>query len=267
MSLFFLHPFRILLSKILNQKMLRNRTLDKLLQKKIDYIECSICKSKKISIIHFNSESTLIKKYYCHNCDHIFSNNLQLNASLGQELFNYQSESKFFHQQLQLQISLLKEIYASSGNILDFGVGGNFQIQDYLSKRYPNFNFYTCDIYQNERKNYFQSYSADSPLHIFDGISSHAVIEHIDNTIDAWTYFNKLLKPIKLGGGIMLHSFPSQINEDLHHWSVQIGSHECIFSEQSLNILCAKTGFKLLKCKIFTTAVHPVFVFRKVFDF
>jgi hypothetical protein len=260
------HTFRLILSSFLNIKQLREMALSRLILQRSDEKECIICKGKSISIIQFLQDSFQIEKFYCHDCEHIFSNNLRQDVQMGDKLFNYKAESNFLKKQLQLQVSLIKELKLSCGNILDFGVGGNLKIMENLSRRFPEFKFFACDIFQCKQKNYFQTYSEESPMHFFDGISSHAVIEHLDNTIEAWKYFNRLLKPLDNGGGIMLHSFPSQVNEDLFHWSIKIASHECLFSEKSLKLVCKMSGFKLIKCKLFTSAVHPVFVFRKVAD-
>lgn len=232
--------------------------------------QCPICLGDNTVFLNFKFEGQVIQKYLCRNCDHIFSSNLQKNLDQAKAIFNYQNENA----QKPGQEFLLEKMYEflshavqkNRFSILDFGVGGNIRSNENLQAKYPNSQFNACDLYPLDKPFYFQSYMDDSKLGIFDGIASNAVIEHLDNTIEAWTYLNQLLKPVRLGETYMIHAFPSLINEDLYHWTIRIKSHECLFSKMSLDILCKKTGFKLLNIKYFHQVQHPVFYFKKVSD-
>jgi SAM-dependent methyltransferase len=230
---------------------------------------CPICNCSDVAGINFKHNNLVISKYYCKSCFHIFSNNLNKNIQKANELFLFSEKSIFYEKQKKLQQLLLKNYIRYNkepGVFLDFGVGGNTEIIKELNKKYLPHKFYACDLFSASIDNYFQTYSLSTPYNIFDGISSHAVVEHLDNTIEAFSYFNRLLKPLKNGGGIMIHSFPSTIVDDLWHWSIKIASHECIFSKKSLELICNKTGFQLIGVKIFTSAVHPLYYFTKIKD-
>ena len=131
---------------------------------------------------------------------------------------------------------------------------------------YPQHQFHACDLYSSNARDYFQIYSPASPLRRFDGISSNAVVEHLDNTLEAWRYLNRLLKPMAEGGGMMVHAFPSQIVEDPNHWAIRIASHECLFSRKSLELACRHSGFAFIRIRYFASVQHPVYYFRKTRD-
>jgi hypothetical protein len=231
---------------------------------------CPICSSANTRFLTFKFENQIIPKYLCMDCGHIFSSNLKKNLDQAKIIFNYQSENT----QKPGQEFLLEKLYevlshavkTNSYSILDFGVGGNLRASENLQVKYKNSQFLACDLYPLNKSLYFQSYADNSKLGIFDGIASNAVIEHMDNTLEAWTYLNHLLKPIKLGETYMIHAFPSLINEDPYHWTVKIKSHECLFSKTSLDLICKMTGFSLLKIKYFYQVQHPVFLFKKISD-
>jgi hypothetical protein len=88
-------------------------------------------------------------------------------------------------------------------------------------------------------------------------------------TISSWSRFNRLLKPVNEGGGIMVHAFPSLLHHDFDHWAIQIRSHTCLFSAKSLRFLCERTGFKLIR-GVLPRPVgphdHAVMIFRKISD-
>jgi hypothetical protein len=188
---------------------------------------------------------------------------LNQNLQKAAQLFAYERPNDQYEGQKRLQVELVKSTSVSKGRYLDFGVGGNIGISGDLRHIYPQHEFYSSDLYPSSTMHYFQMYSPDSPLHSFDGISSNAVIEHLDNTLEAWRYLNRLLKPVSKGGGIMIHAFPSQIVEDPNHWAIKIESHECLFSNDSLRLTCQKSGFELLKRRYFANVQHPVYFFAK----
>lgn len=231
---------------------------------------CPVCSCEKTYRVNFKFEGQLIPKNRCPKCGHLFSSNLNRNLNQANLLFNYQNENI----QKPGQEFLLEKLYKvlaqtvqkESYSIVDFGVGGNLSTYENMQAKYKNSQFFACDLYPLDRSAFFQSYTDNSKLGIFDGIASNAVIEHLDNTLEAWTYLNHLLKPVNAGDSYMIHSFPSLINEDPFHWTIRIKSHECLFSKTSLDILCLKTGFKLLKISYFHQVQHPVFLFKKIAD-
>ena len=232
--------------------------------------ECPVCSNRSAYVVRFKFETALITKFQCCKCAHLFSNNLKADLATASKLFNYEGENS----QKQGQEFLIEKLYQlvkdnsrqKQFNLLDFGVGGNLGTVEGLRAKYPESHFYACDLYEKKHDYYFQTYHDQSKLGFFDGISSNAVIEHLDNTTEAWAYLNHLLKPARLGGGFMVHAFPSQVNEDPFHWAIRIYSHECLFSKESLRAICEKTGFELLHIKYFHQVQHPVFFFRKVAD-
>jgi cyclopropane fatty-acyl-phospholipid synthase-like methyltransferase len=170
-------------------------------------------------------------------------------------------------------VQLLEELGRRSrlgnGTFLDFGVGGNLAAFQVAQLRNPQHKFMACDTYPSQVAGYFQTYAANSPLHCFDGISSYAVVEHLTETVAAWSYLNRLLKPLSAGGGLMVHAFPSQLHHDFDHWAIQIGSHVCLFSSKSLKLVCERTGFRM-ETGVFLRPIgqhaHGIMVFRKVRD-
>jgi len=130
-----------------------------------------------------------------------------------------------------------------------------------------NNTFYACDINERNETNYFKTYENDKMLGLFDGIASSNVVEHLDNTIEAWQYFNRLLKPYSDSRcSVMVHSFPSQLHYDFSHWGVQIKSHLCLFSERSLKIICERSGFGLSGWRWSGALRFPIFYFKKSED-
>lgn len=254
---------KVFLNNRLVSKYLRN----KIITNKVENQTCPICESNSITSLKFYFEQIDIMKFYCNVCGHIFTNNLRADIQKGFELFNYESENEHINDQKFLLLLLEKftrNTAIKNRRLLDFGISGNYRHLLELNANFKNVIFEGCDIYPCERKYYFQCYADEKKLGSFDGISSNAVVEHLDDTINSWKYLNKLLKPVESGGGIAIHAFPSQINEDYLHWAIQIKSHECLFSKNSLSILCSKTGFELIKIKNSSEVQHPVFFFKKV---
>lgn len=151
---------------------------------------------------------------------------------------------------------------------LDFGCGPNSSVT--LMLRKLGMPVHCCDIsnhhhYDNE---VFFRHSADSRWHNrFGGVVSVDVIEHLGDTLNTWHYFNRILK----SSGVMYHIFPTTIHYATVHHYITNAFHLCIFSEQSLRLLCHKTGFEF---RGFVPSVIPsadptlqnIFYFKKVRD-
>jgi len=256
---------KVFLNNIIVSKYLLRRILTDKDENQI----CPICNSNSITSLNFHFEQTNIIKFFCKNCGHIFTNNLRRNVHKGFELFNYGSENEHINDQKYLLLLLERETRnykTKNRRLLDFGIGGNYSHLIELNRYFNDVAFEGCDIYPSDKKFYFQAYADESKIGIFDGIVSNAVIEHLDDTVNSWKYLNTLLKPVDERGGIMIHAFPSQINEDYLHWAIQIKSHECLFSKKSLLINCHRTGFQLLKIKFSPFVQHPIFYFKKISD-
>ena len=230
---------------------------------------CPICGCTVCRTTTFKRTEGIIEKQLCPCCNHLFSGFLQTDPALGQEMFGFDTENDG----KATQICLLKEVAQRTGSdratVLDFGVGGNLAAFQEAQRLMPQHQFMACDTYQSSTQGYFQTYTSESPLGKFDGISSYAVIEHLTATVSAWTYLNRLIKPMAAGGGIMVHAFPSQLHHDFDHWAIQIKSHVCLFSPKSLAQLCKMTGFKMVdgfRLRPVGAHAHGVMVFRKVKD-
>jgi SAM-dependent methyltransferase len=157
---------------------------------------------------------------------------------------------------------------AKGNRFLDFGVGGNLRSISIAKSESPKNDYWACDLYPHPNPNYFTTYDT-THFGKFDGISSYAVIEHLTAPIPSWQYMNRLLRPCSQGGGIMVHSFPSQYHHRISDWQILIRSHTCLFSRRSLPLTLAKSGFKLLNCdppRPVGAHSHPIFVFKKVQD-
>lgn len=231
-------------------------------------IPCPVCGGSSRTTRFDRPEGT-IEKYICSNCGHLFSDFLQTDPGLGQEMFHFDTENPG----RQTQVELLEELIWRSGSqhgvYLDFGVGGNLAAFQEVQARYRDHRLMACDTYPSPVPGYFQTYAEDSPQHCFDGISSYAVVEHLTDTLATWTYFNRLLKPVVDGGGIMVHAFPSQLHHEYAHWSIQIRSHVCLFSHASLARVCEQTGFRMEEGTRYRPTglhAHGIMVFRKIRD-
>jgi hypothetical protein len=232
-------------------------------------VSCPVCGGGDCRPTAFERPEGQIEKYICCGCEHLFSGFLQTDPGLGQEMFQFDTENIGKETQVLLLEELVRRSGLERGIFLDFGVGGNMSAFQEAQARLPQHRFMACDTYPSLVPGYFQTYEEESPLHMFDGISSYAVVEHLTETFAAWIYLNRLLKPVASGGGLMVHAFPSQLHHDFDHWAIQIKSHVCLFSSKSLKLLCAKTGFQMEAGKFLRPIgqhAHGVMVFRKVRD-
>jgi predicted Zn-ribbon and HTH transcriptional regulator len=230
-------------------------------------VQCPICHNDQCRTVTYYFEQNRIEKALCPECHHLFSFlNLPENIPRARELFDYDAASLHSANELLLIKLLIKCSGKASGRFLDFGVGGNRAVlQSARSSVSDNYQIWGCDlIHREDTSQYFITYQDDAMLGSFDGICSSEVMEHLDNTIEAWTYMNRLLRPVNGGGGVMLHSFPSNVTLHLQDTMIIIGSHICLFSDKSLRLLCEKTGFQL-KC-IRHDHFFPEFLFVKTGD-
>jgi len=254
---------------ILNNRVINKYYINNHIGKKLINNKCPICESKEIYEIKFYYYKENIIKNYCYKCGHIFTNNLNADIDKGYKLFRFDQENEHINDQkylLNMMVLNFRKKDLNKQNFLDFGIGGNYRHLLEMNNMYNHIFFDGCDIYPDDKPFYFQCYKNENKIGIYDGISSNAVIEHLDDTVNSWKYLNNLLKPLKKGGGIMVHSFPSQMNEDYFHWAIKIKSHECLFSKKSLEILCDKTGFELITIKYNQYVQHPIFIFNKIMD-
>lgn len=219
---------------------------------------CPICKSDSIATVSLVVKGDKISKCFCIDCLHLYSKWLASDLDKVQELFDYDQETSRVHEQKYLLREAMK-CSNDAGCFLDFGVGGNIAATVEMQEELPEHTFYGCDLNKRDDRNYFVTYTDDEMIGKFDAIASNSVIEHLDDTMQTWGYFNKLLKP----GGWMVHSFPSQMHFDWSHWGLAIERHVCLFSSTSLRILCAETGFKFIKWRYSTRLRWPMFYFQK----
>lgn len=230
---------------------------------------CPICESRAALRVAFDRPEGRIKKFLCLRCEHLYSRFLQTEPLTAGELFQFGTENDGKLTQVELIEETVLRSGRSSGTFLDFGAGGNISAFQEAARRAPAHSFMACDVYTSDVPGYFRTYHAREPEGTFDGISSYAVVEHLTETLDTWRSFNRLLKPMSEGGGIMVHAFPSQLHHDFDHWAIQIHTHACVFSRRSLRIACGKTGFALTRAdppRPVGPHQHPVLVFRKTRD-
>lgn len=240
------------------------RSLKKANQKPFS-IPCPVCGTAALTLdLAYNDDE--FTKGLCTHCEHIFSNWFQTNVDESSQLFGYSEENDGLNTQALMLAELSK---LSKGNrFLDFGVGGNIRSISIAKSNFPNNEYWACDLYPHNCPTYFTTHDT-SQIGTFAGISSYAVIEHLTDPIPLWQYMNKLLRPCAEGGGIMVHSFPSQYHHRIGDWQITIRSHTCLFSRKSLPLLLAKCGFKILSCdppRPVGAHAHPVFVFAKTRD-
>jgi hypothetical protein len=218
--------------------------------------------------VKFQFENDSFEKGLCRKCEHLYSTWLQTDLEVSAEQFGFGEENENLKTQAMLLSRLVLHRPLSSGQYLDFGVGGNLRSLELASEAHPEHRFRGCDLYPDVNRNYFTTYDTNY-FGMFDGISSYAVLEHLTYPRDAWTYLNRLLKPVSRGGGIMIHSFPSQLHHVFGDWQIQIRSHTCLFSRKSLALQCKIAGFRLLLAdppQPVGTHGHPVMIFQKVRD-
>jgi hypothetical protein len=257
-------------ARLLGFRWRRRRQLAKLLRD-ADTLEeqCPACDATNSAILEFKREGETVRKHFCRGCEHMWSDFMQTDVSHGQVVFETGRENSGKATQSALLMEVAELSGRLNGTFLDFGVGGNIGSFKEAAQQLPQHRFMGCDVYPSTVPGYFSTYDADAPVGQFDGISSYAVIEHLTNTLDAWLHLNRLLKPMADGGGLMIHSFPSQWHLGFDDWAIQISGHSCVFSRESLKRVCRRSGFEILKAdppRFIGPHYHPVFVFRKICD-
>lgn len=247
----------------------RNIQCRELLRNPVEYgAACPVCKSTTSALVAVHFGEDRFAKGLCRKCGHLYSTWLQTDVEQASTQFGYDEENENLPTQVQLLGELVRRRPVSDGSYLDFGVGGNRRSFEVAKQLFPQYSFYGCDLFAYSGRNYFTTY--DESYHgKFDGISSYAVIEHLTYPDDSWKYLNRLLRPMSLGGGVMVHSFPSQLHHVFSDWQIQIRSHVCLFSRRSLRIQCKMAGFRFRFAdppRPVGPHSHPVVVFEKVRD-
>jgi SAM-dependent methyltransferase len=242
---------------------------------------CPICGSNRSMEIQYGRadfitgpsaqlpEAEAHSKYRCRHCGHLYSHwldvDLQQVGKLTGDTYNTDKlwvENFRAKYQLALHRYLLDLLgHPARANLLDFGCGPN--LSPTMTLRKEGHDVRCCDImdYKYDGEIFFR-HTNDSARwrNFFDGIISIDVIEHLGNTLETFTYFNRILKP----GGYMAGCFPTQHHYQRDHPYFQNPYHVCLLSPQSLNMVCEKTGFALLKIEDFPADVPHIFVFQKI---
>jgi hypothetical protein len=231
--------------------------------------ECPICGSHRSAELTFVLPNETVLKSFCRDCEHIYTAAMQTDLAHVKIVFEIDQENEGCETQRALLEETALKSGLSSGTFLDFGVGGNVSAFQRAAKSMPQHKFMGCDVYPADIPGYFNIFEEPLPLGTFDGISSYAVVEHLTDTMPAWKRFNQLLKPVTAGGGIMVHSFPSQWNLPFDDWAMKIQGHSCLFSRKSLRLLCSETGFDITRAdppRFVGRHYHAVLEFKKVRD-
>jgi len=166
---------------------------------------CPICSCNRCRTVTYYFEQNRIDKAFCPNCLHLFSSlNLPGNIPRAKQLFDYHTASPHSATEIRLIELLVEYSGKTEGRFLDFGIGGNLAALQsarlLLGKKYQ---IWGCDLVnRNDIPQYFITYQNDDMLGSFDGICSSEVLEHLDNTIESWSYLNRLLQPVDRGGGL-----------------------------------------------------------------
>ena len=173
-------------------------------------MRCPVCGHNDCRLIQYYFEKLPISKSLCPQCFHLFGNHdLPRNISRARGLFDYNQPSILNKSEYLLIRNMVKRSKKQTGRFLIFGIGGNVSVLDRISKEVgPSFDIWCCDLIPRKGiGNYFETYQDESQIGRFDGICSSEVVEHLDNTQEAWAYMNRLLKPMSAGGGICCTPF------------------------------------------------------------
>ena len=240
-----------------------------------DEISCPVCSSLATQSIDLEWNDQIITKHSCKTCAHLFRHRVLDGIEQLVSEFEYESKTAAdakLHLETRLTEKTIEEFRKLNGEFVQqshlvFGVGKNFQLIENMTKIHSNqfLSVDGCDLNEREESNFFRTYTDDTKLGRYSSISSHAVIEHLENTAEAWRYMNRLLKPVNEADCIMVHAFPSLIHFGLDDWSTRIQSHTCLFSEKSLARICRISGFQLIETTM-SSGHHPIFVFLKIDD-
>ncbi len=231
---------------------------------------CPVCNFDQVSLFPTFYDGLPVTKYYCLNCQHLFGEkDYSINPVQAYGLLDYEKPSATYSVQKKTIEAVIKfSSKKNSGKYLDFGIGGNWCAIKELSDKYNNSHeIYGTDIHpcNNLSDKFFISYNHDpSFFGFFNGISSCHVLEHFENPHKSWEYLNRLLKPIKSGGGVMVHVIPTTMHYHPYDIVNLYPSHVCIYSKRSIRLVSEKCGFKIEKIRVIEG--QPAFYFRKTFD-
>lgn len=227
-----------------------------------DKVKCPVCGFKESKVFHYGLDKysgiEAHDKYFCLDCGHLFANWMNgkdigsLYASIEQEEVLHENDRK----ELQKEMMLLGlKYYNGKGNILDFGCGANFNASREL-------NAYACDIMPrlpyDDKFFQYDKYQVHKYNNFFAVISSVDVLEHLNDPVQDFLYFNRMLKP----DGVMVHFSPMIEHIPLYGSHADTAFHTCFVSKKSLKLLCEKTGFKLIE-KVYRHPGYWYYVFKK----
>lgn len=229
--------------------------------KKIESIKCYVCDYQN-NIEYFKEYlaqdmfyAGLLKRYQCPNCELIFGDLRFINLSLDEISKDYQDVYTFFseHDTTEYIIKSLDSVNClddKSKSYLDFACGDTNGVITEL--KHKGYNIIGYDKYTNN-KDYILKELNDNK---FDIIFSNNYIEHVINPIEDIKY---ILSHINTGGKLVLISSCFEYAIEYTHY------HTFFFIGKSLDILCQKTGMKLVESKKLDLD-KDVFTYVKVFE-
>ena len=197
---------------------------------RLDGKSCPICGSWNDVAIQFAYPwDKEIQKYLCIGCPHLY-------AAYDYDFLasdSYDFQPHYPRGEAKLGAQALKALMQTSEprKILFIGSGGNQGLLDAYLPR--GVEVWYADLKQVRSCRFIEVRELTESGFKFDVVVSRAVIEHLEDpraVIKSWL---SILKD----DGIMAHSFPSLIHNDINNMMVGIRSHISIFSEPSLNLL------------------------------
>lgn len=233
---------------------------------------CPICGHNRAKIFRYGPDKTIIGpsicypeisighvKYRCVKCSNIYATWLQRDtAEVGKIYSGCENGSAEVHaendrKEVQKQMIRIcaeyvrKEHRITHLKILDFGCGPNFKAAIEMNHEDSGLTCTCCDInpllpYDGKTFFCYTGAVARELEGIYDGITSVDVFEHLNYPIDDMLKFNKFLKT----GGYMVHYTPLQWYLRLQPGHYDTPLHTNFPSKKSLQVLCRKTGFKLI---------------------
>lgn len=236
-------------------------------------VPCMCCGSLSFSPVCIREDNTLV--VHCQECHLEFVNPL---PSIEVMRENYQKEMKgnktdsglhsnyILERQKRIQsfsklynsrLRLIESLYPGKGNLLDIGCGAGFFLNcanergwnchgleilpEYI--KYAQENFALKNI-RLESLDDSLTYDANT----FDVVTLWDLIEHLRNPVDCLKKIHHVMKP----GGLLVMWTPNVKNAILlkEKWTgYKILQHFYFFSEDSLNNILEKAGFKIIRSK------------------
>lgn len=199
-----------------------------------------------------------IHKYFCIGCRHLYA--AYDYDFLASDSYDFQPHYPWGEAKLGAQA--LKALVQTSEprKILFIGSGGNQGLLDAYLPR--NVEVWYADLKPVRSCRFIEVRELTQSGLMFDALVSRAVIEHIADPRAVIRGWLSVLKD----DGIMAHSFPSLIHNDMNNMMVGIRSHVSIFSETSLDLLISELRVKrVLSDRFFlrTGHTHPSYFFRR----